>query len=98
MHNVIRKSESFKCKVKTTSSTTADGNTENVEIAVPLKYLSNFWRALEKLLITYEINLILNWPSGYVISTATGAKKVKIRHTKLYVSVSTSSTQGHAND
>ena len=26
---------------------TADGGTNNVEIMVPLKYLSNFWRTLE---------------------------------------------------
>ena len=32
-----------------------------VEIVVPLKYLSNFWRAHEMLLSNCEINLILNW-------------------------------------
>ena len=39
-------SESFKSKVKKTGNT-ADGNTKDVEITVPLKYLSNFWKALE---------------------------------------------------
>ena len=34
---------------------------KNTEIAVPLKYLSNFWRALEMPLINCEINLILSW-------------------------------------
>ena len=35
---------------------------KNVEIALPLKYLSNFWRTPEMLSINSEINLILNWP------------------------------------
>ena len=37
-------SESLKSKIKITGNTAADGNTKNVEIIVPLKYLSNFWR------------------------------------------------------
>ena len=35
--------ESFKFKIRITGNTPADGNTEDVEIMVPLKYLSNFW-------------------------------------------------------
>ena len=52
-------SESFKSKVKITGSTPAGGNTKDVEIIVLLKYISNFWRALEMPLINCEINLIL---------------------------------------
>ena len=44
-------SESFKSKVKITGKTPDDGNTKDVEIIVPLKYLSNFWRTLEMPLI-----------------------------------------------
>ena len=33
---------SFKSKVKITGKTTAAGNTKDIEITVPLKYLSNF--------------------------------------------------------
>ena len=40
-HN-LKDSESFKSKVKITADTTADGNTRDVKIIVPLKYLSNF--------------------------------------------------------
>ena len=40
-------SKSFKSKVKITGNTPADGNTKDVEIIVPLKYLSNLWRTLE---------------------------------------------------
>ena len=36
--------ESFKYKVKITGKAPADRNTKNVEIIVPLKYLSSFWR------------------------------------------------------
>ena len=38
---------------------------------VPLKYLSNFWRTPEMLLINCEINLILTWYANSVISNAT---------------------------
>ena len=37
-------------KAKVTGQTIANG-TKNVEIMVPLKYLSNFWRTLEMSLI-----------------------------------------------
>ena len=40
-------SESFKTKVKITGKTPNNRNTKDVEIIVPLKYLSNFWRTLE---------------------------------------------------
>ena len=38
----IADSESFNSKVKITGKTPDDGNTKNVEMTVPLKYLSNF--------------------------------------------------------
>ena len=45
------------------SNITVQNNNNNgridVEIMVPLKYLSNFWRTLEMLLINCEVNLIL---------------------------------------
>ena len=47
----------FKYKQKITGS--AGDGTKNVEIMVPLKYLSNFWRTLEIPLINYEINILL---------------------------------------
>ena len=40
----------FKIKVKITGQIGNNG-TRNVEIMVPLKYLSNFWRTFEMLLI-----------------------------------------------
>ena len=75
-------SESFKPKVKITGKTPADGNTKNVEIIVPLKYLSNFWRTLEMPLINCEVNLILTWSRDCVITNSTGAGKFAIIETK----------------
>ena len=75
--------KSFKFKIKITRKTPAAGNTKDVEIAVPLKYLSNFWRTLEMSLINCEINLILTWSEDFVISSATGTTKFKITDTKL---------------
>ena len=42
-------SASFKSKIKITGKTPAAGNEKDVEIIVPLKYLSNFWRTIEML-------------------------------------------------
>ena len=55
----IANSESFKSKIKIIGKTPTAGNTKDVEIIVPLKYLSNFWRTLEMPLINCEVNLIL---------------------------------------
>ena len=57
----LTESESFKYKVKITGKTPNNGNTKDVEIIVPIKYVSNFSRALEMPLINCEVNLILTW-------------------------------------
>ena len=57
----ITESKSFIYKVKITRKTLADGNTKDVKISVPLKYLSNFWRTLEMPLINCEVTLMLTW-------------------------------------
>ena len=46
LDNFPGNSASFKVKQKITGSTRNDG-TKAVQIMVPLKYLSNFWRTLE---------------------------------------------------
>ena len=50
--------ESFKSKKKITGKTPDNGNEKYVEIMVPLKYLSNFWKTLEIHIINCEIKLI----------------------------------------
>ena len=87
--------DSFNFKAKITGRT-EDNGTKDVEIMVPLKYLSNFWRALEMPLINCEVNLILTWSSTCVI-IATNVQNQSatfvITDTKLYVPVVTLSTQ-----
>ena len=94
-NNNLTDSESFRSKIKI-GNTPADGNTNDVEMFVPLKYLSNFWRILEMPLINCEVNLILTWSSTCVITNSTGAGRFPITDTNLYVTVVTLSTQDNA--
>ena len=89
-------SELFKSKVKITGSTPDNGDTKDVEIIVPLRYLSNFWKTLEISLINCEVNLILTWSSTCVITKSTGIGRFAITDTKLYVPVVTVSTQDNS--
>ena len=87
--------DSFNFKVKFTGQTGNNG-TKNVEIMVPLKYLSNFWRTLEMPLINCEVNLILTWSSTCILIYTGGpnqAATFAITDTKLYVPVVSLSTQ-----
>ena len=88
-NNNLIDSELFKSKVIVTGNTPADGNTKDIEIAVQLKCLSNFWRILEIPLINCEINLMLTWSSNCVITNSTGAGTYAINDTKRYVHLST---------
>ena len=88
-----RNSKSFKSKIKITGKTPDDDNEKDVEIMVPLKYLSNLWRTLEMPLINCEVNLILTWSSNCVITNSNGVGTFEITDTKLYVPVVTLSTQ-----
>ena len=47
---------SFKYKANLIGNTETDGTKKGVKIALPLKYLSNFWRPLEMLLIKLSLN------------------------------------------
>ena len=86
---------SFNFKVKMTGQT-GDNRTKYVEIMVPLKCLSNFWRTLEMPLTNCEINLTLTWSTNCIIVSTNVANQnatFKITDTKLYVPVVTLSTQ-----
>ena len=90
--------DSFNFKAKITGQT-GDNGTKDVEIMVPLKYLSNFWRTLEMTLINCEINLILMWSSTcLIVSTGIVNQNAtfEITDTRLYVPVVTLSTQENA--
>ena len=75
-------SESFKYKTSITWNTYNVGDGEagydadkvgrnETEIVVPLKYLSNFWRALNTPLINCEIELILTWYKNCALASMT---------------------------
>ena len=77
-------------KQKSLGQTGGDG-TKDVEIMVPLKYLSNFWRTLEMPLINCEFNLILTWSSTCVLiptNIPNQNSTFAITDTKLYFSCS----------
>ena len=58
-NNNLTDSESLKFKIKIIGNAPNDFNKKNVEIIVPLKYLSNFWRTIEMPWINCKVNLIL---------------------------------------
>ena len=77
--NVVN-SEAFKYKNKIIGNTYnvnagADGydvnknGTQEIELAIPLKYLGNFWRALNIPLISCEVFLELKWNKNCVITS-----------------------------
>ena len=93
--NGANATDSFNFKTKITGQTNDDGII-NVEIMVPLKYLSNFWRTLEMRLINCEVELILNWSANCVIIYTNVNNQVPtftITETNLYVPIVTLSTQ-----
>ena len=56
--------KSFNYKDKLLEDIVADDNHEilkNAAIAMPLKYVRNFWRSLEMLLISFKVELKLKW-------------------------------------
>ena len=90
--------DSFNFKVKFTGQT-GDNGTKNVEIMVPLKYLSNFCRTLEMPLINCEVNLVFTWSLTCVLVATNIANQnatFAITDTKLCVPVVTLSTQENA--
>ena len=73
-------SESFKYKNKITGNTynvDADDDDydvnkngkQEIELAIPLKYLGNFWRALNIPLVSCEVSLELKWNKNCVITS-----------------------------
>ena len=88
-------SSSFKYKSSFFKPLTAadNGVFKDVKIAVPLKYLSNFWRSLEMPLINCKIHLELNWSKDCVMSSIVGTTTFKITNTKLFVPIVTLSSK-----
>ena len=87
--NGANNADSFKFKNRLTGQTNDDGII-NVEIMVPLKYLSSFWRTLEIPLINCEIELILTCSRNSVIISTDINNQIRtftVTEANLYVSV-----------
>ena len=82
----------FKYKASLIGNTENNGTKNGVKIAVPLKYLSNFWRSLEMPLINCKVELSLKWIENCLLTTATTAT-FKITDAKLYVPIVTLSAE-----
>ena len=85
---------SFKYKASIVDNTENNGIKNGVKIAVPLKYLSNFWRSVEMPLINCKIKLSLNWIQKCLLTTANTAI-FKITGPKLLVPIVTLSAEGN---
>ena len=86
---------SFKYKAELLGDPVLAGNIakRSVKVAVPLKYLSNFFRSLEMPLINCKIKLNLTWKKECVLSTDAGDAVFIINDTKMYVPVVTLSKE-----
>ena len=80
LNNNVVSSKTFKYKNKINGNTynvnvgdadyNADKNgTQLVKLAIPLKYLGNFWRALNIPLISCKVSLELKWNKNCVIAS-----------------------------
>ena len=97
--NGVNETDSLNFKSRIISKTNDDGDTENVEIMVPLEYLSNFWKTLEMPLINCEVELILTQSENCVIISTNVANQnptFTITETNLHVPVVTLSTQDNS--
>ena len=62
-------SESFKYKTSIVGKTPQNNDSLiDAEVAIPLKYLSSFWRSLDIPLINCEIELMLTWSKNCVLA------------------------------
>ena len=87
---------SFKYKTNLIGNTENNRRKNELKIAVPLKYLSNFWKSLEMPLINCKVELSLEWYENCILSSAGAAAIFAITDTKLYVPVITLKTESNA--
>ena len=83
---------SFKYKssfIRKSANIGGNGVYRDVKIAVPIKYLGNFWRLLEMPLRNCKVHLELNWSINCVMSDVAGVTEFKTIKTKLYVPIVT---------
>ena len=103
--NGTNDTDSFNFKWNIIGTTAANNNNGNIagwvdlEIMIPLKYLSNVWRTLEMPFINCEIELILTWSRNSVIISTDINDQIPtftITEKNLYVPVVTLSAQDNS--
>ena len=93
---------SFKYKASIIGNIENNRRKNEVKIAVPLKYLSNFWRLLEMPLINCKFELSLNWTENCIVTLNPNANNninratFTIANAKLYVPIVTLSIEDNA--
>ena len=65
----IRGSDSFDYKTSIIGKLENDDVEKDVEVIIPLKYLGNFWRNSNMLLINCEVSLTLSWYTNCVLTS-----------------------------
>ena len=78
--NGANATDSVNFKTKITGQTNDDGRINDVEIMVPLIYLSNFWRTIEMPLINCELEIVIIY-----INVANQNPTFTLTETNLYV-------------
>ena len=86
---------SFKHKASLIGDTGNNGRKNGIKIAVPLKYLRNFWRSLEMPLINCKVELSLKWYERCLLTAAITAA-FRITDAKLYVPIVTLSIEDNS--
>ena len=91
---------SFKYKASIIGNTDVDGANSKkdvVKLAVPLKYLSNFWRSLETQLFNCKVELSLDWYAKCMLIIGNGtAATFAVTDTKFYIPVVTLKIEDNA--
>ena len=70
---------------------------KGTKIVVSLKYMSNFRRSLEMLLINCRVHLELNWIEDFIFSSTGDSAKLEITDAKLHIPIVTLSTKNRVN-
>ena len=102
VNNGVFNFQSFKYKAALVRKTedavnNTNSSVKNTKIVVPLKYLSNFWRSLEMLLINCKIHHELNWIEDCILSNDGHSAKFKMKGAKSHVPIVTLSSKGDVN-
>ena len=90
--STIKNAPLFKYNAYLIGDTVADRanrKKENAKRAMPLKYLSNFWRSLEMPLTDCKIEFSLGWYEECILSSGGTAATFIITDAKLYVPIVT---------